>query len=240
MERQFILRLHETIKHVVDLKSSTLDVCNDKSVVLVHNGKRYPGIIVRLPCIVESQKTMDGRQHYKVADISTLVVVYPHGDFDFDKEREMHELSGLCPPLKYVKARRFRKKNSKVEYVEEIERKVNELLEKDMKAISVEVVTKEEKEDSDDLDVLAAEIENKLADHEELHQEEVQACPPEADEKKEEKPRNAEVERLEKSIEEKRKQMESALNPILQKRFESQLGVLMKELEEMKRSLEVE
>lgn len=240
MERQFILRLHETIKHVVDLKSSTLDICNDKSVVLMHNGKRYPGIVVRLPCIVESQKTMDSRQHYKVADISTLVVVYPHDDFDFDKEREMHELSGLSPPLKYVKARRFRKKNSKVEYVEEIERKVNELLEKDMKAISVEVVTKEEKEDSDDLDILAAEIENKLADHGEMHQEEVQACPPETEEKKEEKPRNEELEKLEKSIEEKRKQMENALNPILQKRFESQLGALMKELEDMKRRLETE
>ncbi|KAG5859667.1 TATA associated factor domain-containing protein [Encephalitozoon hellem] len=240
MERQFILRLHEAIKHVVDLKSSTLDVCSDKSVALTHNGKRYPGIIVRLPCIVESQKTMDSRQHYKVADISTLVVVYPHDGFDFDREREMHELSGLCPPLKYVKARRFRKKNSKIEYVEEIERRVNELLEKDMRAMSVEVITKEEKEGSDDLDMLAAEIENKLADYSEVQQEEVCAHPPEAEEKKEEKPRNEELERLEKSIEEKRKQMENALNPILQKRFESQLKVLMKELEDMKKNLETE
>ncbi|CAD26571.1 hypothetical protein [Encephalitozoon cuniculi GB-M1] len=240
MEQQFILRLHESIKHVVDLGNSTIDICDDRSVVLTHNNKKYPGIVVRLPCIVESQKTMDSRQHYKVADISTLVVVYPDDSFDFDKEREMYELSGLSPPLKYVKARRFRKKSSKIEYVEEIEKKVNDLLEKDMKARSVEVVAKEEKETSDDLDVLAAEIENKLVDNAEAHKEEVQSRPDEIGEKKEEQPRNEEIERLEKGIEEKRRQMESALNPILQKRFESQLNVLLKELEDVKKGMEME
>ncbi|ADM11502.1 TATA-binding protein-associated factor [Encephalitozoon intestinalis ATCC 50506] len=237
MEQQFILRLHESIKNEVDLKNSTLEVCNEKSVVLSYGGQKYPGIIVRLPCIVESQKTMDNRQHYKVADISTLVVVYPHGDFDFEREREIHELSGLCPPLKYAKARRFRKKNSKIEYVEEIEKKVGELLEKDMRARLVEVITKEEKETSDDLDMLAAEIEKKLVDYSEARSEESKIPFAETKHEKEEKPKNQELERLEKSVEEKRKQMESALNPILQKRFELQLEVLLKELEAMKKSL---
>lgn len=244
MEQQFILRLHESIRHVVDLKDATIDMRDGRSVVLTHNSKKYPGIVARLPCIVESQKSMDNRQHYKVADISTLVVVYPHDGFDFDKEREMHELSGLSPPLRYVKARRFRKKSSKTEYVEEIERKVSELLEKDMRARSVEVFTRDEKEISEDLDILAAEIENRLADNDstEARQDEEahDAAPLEVEKEAEEVPRNEEVERLERNIEEKRRQMESALNPILQKRFESQLNALVAELEALKRSLGME
>lgn len=244
MEQQFILRLHESIRNTIDLEEAVVDIPDSRSAVLTHGGRKYPGIVVRLPCIVESQKTIDSRQYYKIADISTLVVIYPHSNFDFEREREMHELSGLSAPLKYVKARRFRKRSRKMEYVEEIEKRVNELLEKDMRATRVEITTRDEKELSDELDVLAAEIENKLVENPETTpgEESTTATDQMADEEVgavvcEEEPRNAEIEALEKSIEEKRRQMEGALNPILQKRFESQLDNLKRELEETKRRL---
>ncbi|KAM0672441.1 hypothetical protein CWI42_012030 [Ordospora colligata] len=245
MEQQFILRLHESIRHVVDLKESLIDIQSNGKVVLTHKLKKYPGIIVRLPCIVESQKSMDNRQYYKVADISTLVIVYPHDGFDFDREREIHEMCGLSPPLKYAKARRFRKRSNKIEHVEEIEKRVNELLEKDIRAKSVEIVSKDDKEVSDDLDTLAAEIENKFVDKIEVHDKNVRD---ESDahaelietEEKPKQPRNKELESLEASVEEKRKQVENALNPILKKRFEFQLCTLLSELEELKKRLGIE
>lgn len=244
MEQQFILRLHETIKHVIDLNEATIDIIDGRTVTLTYKNKKYPGIIVKLPCIVESQKTVDDKQYYKVSDISTLIVIYPDGDFDFETEKEMHELSGLSAPLKYVKSRRFRKRNSKVEYVEEIEKKVNELLEKDLRARSVEIMARDEKDLSDELDVLAAEIENKLAENVgtsldkgtiTIEHEIEDASKPMEELEKIERPRDGEIDSLEKNIEEKRKQMENALNPILQKRFESQLNALVKELEDLKK-----
>ncbi|KAH9412304.1 transcription initiation factor TFIID [Ordospora pajunii] len=245
MEQQFILRLHESIRHVVDLKESLIDIQSNGKAVLTHKLKKYPCIVVRLPCIVESQKSMDNRQYYKVADISALVVVYPHDGFDFDREREIHEMCGLSPPLKYAKARRFRKRSSKIEHVEEIERRVNELLEKDIRAKSVEIVSKDDKEVSDDLDTLAAEIENKFVDRievleKDVHDEtDVYVEFKEAEEKLKQ-PRSKELELLEGSVEEKRKQVENALNPILKKRFESQLFTLLGELEDLKKRLGIE
>jgi transcription initiation factor TFIID subunit 7 len=229
MEKQFILRLHESIRHIVDLREATLDITSGKSVVLRHRSKEYPGIVVRLPCIVESQKTMDGKQYYKVADISTLVVVYPHSDFDFDRERELLETSGLTAPMKFVKCRRFRKKPSLTEYVEGIEKKISELLARDMQARTVEIVTKGEKEISDELDILAAEIENRLVESAEEKREPPPEAVPVAGRFSEE------IEELEKSVEEKRKQMESALNPILQKRFQGQLEGLERQLTDLRK-----
>lgn len=230
MEQQFILRLHESIRHVVDLKECTIDMPDGQSAVLTHKTQRYPGIVVRLPCIVESQKSMDSKQYYKIADTSTLVAIYPDESFDLDREREILELSGLSAPLRYVKARRFRKKSSRGGYAEEIEKRVCELLEKDMRARSVEIVTRDEKELSEELDMFAAEIENKLAEREES----VETVPEHVEAAE---PQNAEVEGLERAIEEKRTQMENALNPILQKRFEMQLNGLRKDLEELRRRL---
>jgi transcription initiation factor TFIID subunit 7 len=234
MEKQFILRLHESIRHTMDLSEARIDILDSKSVVLHYKNKEYPGVVARLPCVVESQKTMDGKQYYKIADISTLVAIYPHTNFDFDRERELLETSGLTMPMKYVRHRRFKKRRMSG-YAEGIETKIHELLAKDMQAKSVEVATKEEKEISDELDILAAEIETKLA--EAAGREEaplVEAVPAAAEEKGGRL--GKEIEELERSIEEKRRQIEAALNPMLQRRFQGQLEELEKRLDELRKN----
>lgn len=221
------------------MQEAKLNFHSDKTATLMYKNKTYPGLVVSLPCVVESQKSMDNKQYYKIADISTLVVIYPNSDYDFDKERKILELSGLTPPMKYAKSRRFRKKPAKMGFLEEIERKVAELIEKDLRAKSVEIMKKEDKDISDELDVLAAEIETKLVKEADELLEPAQIEKSVKEEKVEEaielQPvvKSKELEDLEKAIEEKRKQMESALNPILKKRFQGQLDDLLNKLKDL-------
>lgn len=77
--------------------------------------------LVDLPTIIESQKTLDKKQFYKVADISQMMLVDPASGSDpfIPQTNGRHETDpynyphGLTPPLKHVRQRRFRKKLSK-------------------------------------------------------------------------------------------------------------------------------
>lgn len=94
----------------------------------------YSSKLVDLPCIIESQKTLDNKQMFKVADIcqvryvssSPAAVSHVHpqmllvedkipgedalsnrGSFNIDEFIYPH---GITPPLKHVRKRRFRKR----------------------------------------------------------------------------------------------------------------------------------
>jgi transcription initiation factor TFIID subunit 7 len=99
---------------------------------------------------------------YKIADISTLIVIYENKNFNIEEEILRLESSGLTPPMTYVKERRFAKNSVRTEEVEKIEAKVNNLLLKDSKAVKVEIVSNEKESNETDLDMLAAETENTL------------------------------------------------------------------------------
>lgn len=213
MQQQFILRLPEALKGVKPgecrlVKSSEREVC------FMVGETPYPGVIYRLPTIVETQKVVDNKL-YKIADLSTLIVVYEDSSFDLQEEIQKYESSGLTPPMHNARERRFTKTTVRTEDVEMIERKVVELLRADSKALKVEIVTSEET----DIDVLAAEIENELA---EKPAEAVPAPEPV------EVPAPEEDELLEK-IREKQEQVDKAVNPILKKRFEQALASLKEE-----------
>lgn len=70
------------------------------------------------------------------------------------------ENSGITPPMGCVRERRYKPNSVRTEIVEEIEKKVSELLKEDARAIKVEIV--DEETDSKDIDDFAAEIENEL------------------------------------------------------------------------------
>lgn len=161
MEQQFILRLPERLRSM-DSRDFKLSRISHREVVLHVKDKVYPGIVCRLPTIVESQKYIDNKL-YKIADISTLVVIYENNDFSLEDEIYKHECSGLTPPMSYAKERRFSTATIRTEEVEEIERKVAELLREDSNAIKVEVITNEKDSSDVDLDILAAEIENDMS-----------------------------------------------------------------------------
>lgn len=161
MEQQFILRLPEKFQHS-DPKDFKLVKISKNQVKFYVKDKEYPGIICRIPTIIETQKSIDNKL-YKIADLSTLVVIYEDVNFNFEEEIKKHESCGLTPPMQYVKERRFNLTNAiRAEDIEEIERKVAELLAEDSKAFKVETFTNEKESSDVDIELFAAEIENEL------------------------------------------------------------------------------
>lgn len=154
MEQQFILRLPEALQSM-EMSEAKLLKQNDREVRLVYRGTSYPGIICRLPTIVESQKSIDGRL-YKVADISTLIIIHSTAAIDnIDAEISAAESSGLTPSMAYVRSRRHLALP-----INDIEERVASLLREDARAARVEIIRNEES--TTDLDDFAAEIEKDL------------------------------------------------------------------------------
>ena len=154
MEQQFILRLPDALRSA-NMTEMQLEKVSEKSVFLRYKEQRYPGIICRLPCIVESQKFSEGNL-CKIADISTLIVIYEEQNINVDEEISKVENNGLTPPMTRIKEHR-----RIIQPQESVEEYVTALLERDAQAVRVEVNT-ERNESLSDIDELAAELENDL------------------------------------------------------------------------------
>jgi len=83
-EEQFILRMPpgddcERLRKMVAEREVSNDVWfkfKDSRRAVLHIGNSlYASKLVDLPCIIESQKTLDGKQMFKVADICQVVLV---------------------------------------------------------------------------------------------------------------------------------------------------------------------
>ncbi|PWW78283.1 hypothetical protein C7212DRAFT_364365 [Tuber magnatum] len=152
IEEQFILRMQpgedcEYLREVIEKKelNVTTDVWmkfkDSRRAVVGVRGNLYGALLVDLPCIIESNKTLDKKAIFKSADISQMLVV---GD-RIDKEEEVlavpahpQDLTyphGVTPPMHYVRKRRFRKRISN-RTIEAVEAEVERLLTEDAKAES--------------------------------------------------------------------------------------------------------
>ena len=120
------------------------------------DGWVLPAKIVDLPTIIESHKTLDGKNFYKTADICQMMVCREDneepgaGPKTEDLEENTQKKSkdgkdkkflyphGITPPLKNVRKKRFRK-TLKKKYVDfpEIEKEVKRLFRTDNEAIHV-------------------------------------------------------------------------------------------------------
>ncbi|ORD97245.1 TAF7 [Hepatospora eriocheir] len=229
MESQFILKLPDKLKNINLLKAK-LTKLNDKSVELEYNNEKYEGFIVRPPTIIESHKILDGKL-YKIADINSVVVIK-----DKDVEQEVinkeikdMEVSGITPPMKYCKLRRFKKNPERLKLIKEIEESVQSLIDEDEKAIKVEIINPEVKE----VDDIAAEIENELKIDEDIIEESIDEDFIEEELEEELIEDNNDV--LLKQIKEKEDLIKLTTNPILKKRYEHTLKELYQELEKSKK-----
>ncbi|TFY82368.1 hypothetical protein EWM64_g1643 [Hericium alpestre] len=145
-EEQFILRMPpgedcEKLRKIIAGRDIPPDVWfkfKDSRRAVFHIGNNfYSAKLVDLPCIIESQKTLDNKQMFKAADICQMLVVeerIPSEDvlsnqksFNVDDFVWPH---GLTPPLKHVRKRRFRKRVNK-RTIESVEQEVERLLEQD-------------------------------------------------------------------------------------------------------------
>ncbi|KAI5168692.1 hypothetical protein PAEPH01_0338 [Pancytospora epiphaga] len=160
MEQQFILRVPEQLQSL-DLSEAKLIKHSPLEVSLVHGDSSYPGVICRLPTIIESQKDIDGKL-FKVADISTVIVIFEKTDINAIEEKTRIEASGLTPPMGNAREKRV----LIPEDIGEVDRRLAELLREDARAESVEFFEPNVEESSLELDLLAAEIEENIGETE--------------------------------------------------------------------------
>ncbi|KAK1348339.1 hypothetical protein LUQ84_002344 [Hamiltosporidium tvaerminnensis] len=154
---------------------------------------------------------MDNQQFYKISDISHIVVIG-------NKSKGEH---GITPPM-YNAKHRFRKRVVKTQMVEGIENRVKELLERDKNCVGAELIfgEGEQKEESEDVSSLAAELEyNLIASEKNIVTEE-------SDEIKQKKEL---LKELEEKIKTKEELLNTASNIILKKRFQESIFALKEE-----------
>ncbi|CCM02081.1 uncharacterized protein FIBRA_04158 [Fibroporia radiculosa] len=152
-EEQFILRLPpgedcEKLRKMVAAREVSNDVWfkfKDSRRAVFHIGNNtYSSKLVDLPCVIESQKTLDNKQMFKVADICQMLVVdnsvenedalTNHRNFNVDEFIWPH---GITPPLRHVRKRRFRKRVNR-RTIETVEQEVERLIEEDSLAAEVQ------------------------------------------------------------------------------------------------------
>ncbi|KAG8941001.1 hypothetical protein FRC00_012633 [Tulasnella sp. 408] len=154
-EEQFILKMPEgedceKLRAMVQARAVTPDVWfkfkDSRRGVFNIGSNKYATKLVDLPCIIEAQKTLDGKQLFKVADICQALVVEER----IDNEDEVSGGSsktfnisdfiwphGITPPLRHVRKRRFRKRISRAA-IETVEQEMERLLDLDSQADQVE------------------------------------------------------------------------------------------------------
>ncbi|KAF4614472.1 hypothetical protein D9613_002687 [Agrocybe pediades] len=155
-EEQFILRMPpgedcEKLRKMIQSREVGNDVWfkfKDSRRAVFHIGNNmYSAKLVDLPCVIESQKTLDNKQMFKVADICQMLVVdkkvqsedqvVKEKGFNIDEFIWPH---GLTPPLHHVRKRRFRKRVNR-RTIESVEQEVERLLDEDALATEVKYGT---------------------------------------------------------------------------------------------------
>ncbi|KAJ3906416.1 TAFII55 protein conserved region-domain-containing protein [Lentinula edodes] len=145
-EEQFILRVPpgedcDKLRKSVAAREVPGDVWfkfKDSRRGVFHIGNNtYSSKLVDMPCIMESQKTLDNKQMFKVADICQMLVVENRIDNEdvVTREKSLNIDDfiwphGITPPLAHVRKRRFRKRINK-RTIETVEQEVERLLEED-------------------------------------------------------------------------------------------------------------
>ncbi|KAI9026247.1 TAFII55 protein conserved region-domain-containing protein [Hyaloraphidium curvatum] len=114
---------------------------SDRRATVSLDGHSYRATLKDLPAVVESWKSHDRVQWWKIADVHQVLVVEgmePPAAQDLPEPgKEEYELKdGLTPPLKNVVNRRFRKPQIKKQ-IESVEKEVERLLRKDKLAFEV-------------------------------------------------------------------------------------------------------
>lgn len=150
IEEQFILRMPpgadcEYVREAIERKelSPKSDIWfkfkDARRAVVCVRGNLYAGVLVDLPNIIESNKTLDKKAIFKTADICQMLLVGER----IRSEEEVFSLPvrpqdvtyphGLTPPMQWVRKRRFRKRISN-RTIEAVEAEVDRLLRDDDRA----------------------------------------------------------------------------------------------------------
>ncbi|KAL0637955.1 hypothetical protein Q9L58_003033 [Maublancomyces gigas] len=150
IEEQFILRMPpgddcDYLRAVIEKKelNPTSDVWfkfkDSRRAVVCVRGNLYSALLVDLPSVIESNKTLDKKAIFKTADICQMLLVserIKHEDESFNLLTRPQDITyphGLTPPMHFVRKRRFRKRISN-RTIEAVEAEVDRLLRDDERA----------------------------------------------------------------------------------------------------------
>ncbi|KAI8904670.1 TAFII55 protein conserved region-domain-containing protein, partial [Gorgonomyces haynaldii] len=183
-------------------------------------------VLVDLPCITESLKTIDNKQFYKVADISQMVIVQDHKE-PYRIQKDFVWPDGLSAPLKNVRTNRFRKRMSK-KTIEDVEAEVERLLLQDLEAqqIRFEVHERKENEEDEEMDDFLHQSEagtqqeddfldqeiNEALDQEQVEEEQADESESEEENEQEESENEGELDEQSDNEEDEQKQMKKMVN----------------------------
>ncbi|ELQ73959.1 Transcription initiation factor TFIID, subunit TAF7, partial [Trachipleistophora hominis] len=243
VEEHVILRIPDTLREQFDREIEELghpdcefDFTDSENITLRYKGTKYKASLIPLPCILEAQKTFDGNQFYKINDVANMLVVWPknYTEVEINHYTKIYAASGITPPLKFVKYRRWRERAQSLSAVEEVEKKVKELLERDKLATSVRIQTINADNEEEDVSSLAAELEHNLLDEYLVDQKQFEEVAVESEMVRELKRQIAEIQE---KIKEKKEFLKSATNIIVQRRFEEAIKNLSTELDEIRTKL---
>ncbi|KRH94059.1 Transcription initiation factor TFIID, subunit TAF7, partial [Pseudoloma neurophilia] len=210
---------------------------NDKNIEMEYNDQKYRTTLLKLPTFIESHKSLDGTQLYKINNINKMLVIWPqeYDQQEIDQHIKNFQNSGITPPLKNVKLRRWRKTTTKSNREQNIKEIVTEMLRKDSIATSVDIKQFNMDKNDDELSSIAAELEKDLLDT----SEEVEAVPQEkiVENAVENEQIKKKMEELLAKIEDKRQFFNNSKNPIVRRRFEETIKNLEAEYDELKQKL---
>ncbi|TIC65629.1 beta and beta-prime subunits of DNA dependent RNA-polymerase [Wallemia mellicola] len=152
IEEQFILRMPDNdpdtdrLREMVQKRDVQDDVWfkfKDSRRAQFHIGEKLRSAkLVDLPTIIESQKTLDNKQMFKIADICQMLVVGDEIQQDAPESKIFNTNEyvwphGMTPPMKHARKRRFRKRVNR-QTIETVEEEVERLLTQDAKSEKVE------------------------------------------------------------------------------------------------------
>lgn len=171
-EENFVLRLDAALSALVKQQIKELGFARDLQIVFTSKRLatiRFPetgdrlAVLVDLPTLSESHKSLDHKQWYKVADICQMLVVVPdEAEAQRLQSTDFKWPHGLSTPMENARRQRFRAKGSTLSG-EEIEDAIQSLLDADAAAIKTEYsVTDAVAGADDDISDLVADIEGNL------------------------------------------------------------------------------
>lgn len=153
-EEQFIIRmppvlanqLREELREGEQPEDLSITFADTRRATVLFHGRRYVGVLLDLPTILETHKTRDRTQYYKVADISQILMVLPEGAPETRERLAQWEATGwqladgIAPPMRAVRKRRFRRATGEMagreRDVEALEKRVQALLDRDSQAVT--------------------------------------------------------------------------------------------------------
>ena len=254
IEEQLVIRFPDDLAEKIHAELDASQVPSDLKVTFTDSrnaqvtigNRTLHGILLDLPTLVESFRTVDTTQYVKVADISKLLLCLDLSLGDhFELKQKLTENNyqwpnGLTPPMAGILSKR-KSKRPPIEDIEAIERQVQKLLDADEAADSVshslyhgdrlilsstpapkegESPTKSTATTTD-LYNMSSEVDDLAAEIElDMEEEEIPSLPP-----------TPSLE-LEQKIEETRAQAESMTNPLIKARLQDVISSLEAELKE--------